>query len=153
MSSKIINIFLLLSLFYCNSTKFTKLQKPKENFALLYVLRSFHPVLSIYEVKIRFFKYKGHFKEKQKEVLQIVSLKTGEFIVFDLEEGFYEILIENNQYSHIFYAEKNLRIFKNITVISKDFFSFSEFYIETLTKEKAVDLLLEGNKMNQKFIQ
>ncbi|MFN3604364.1 MAG: hypothetical protein ACK4UJ_06620 [Leptonema sp. (in: bacteria)] len=145
---------LLFFVFSClSSQKFEKLLKPEKNFGLLYVLRSFNPTLSLYKVDIQIWKYEKHFKDKKKNLLKEFSLSTGEFVVLVLEEGFYEIFILNNHFSHIFYLEKGNRIFKNITIVSKDFFSIADFFIETIDSEKAVYYFLEGTKMSQKIIQ
>lgn len=147
-------LFFFFLILFCSNTKpFEKLQTPKKDFGLLYLLRSYNSTLSLYSLEIEIWKYTGHFKSSSKKLFKKFSLNTGEFVLFNLEEGFYEIFIKDDNFSHIFYVEKDQTIFKNITIISKNFFSISEFYIETINRERAVDYLLEGTKMKEKIIQ
>lgn len=90
-------LFFIFQLLFCSNTKpFEKLEPPKKDLGLLYLLRSYNSTLSLYSLKIEIWKYTGHFKNSSKKLLQEFSLNTGEFVLLNLEESFYEIFLKKN---------------------------------------------------------
>ncbi|GIX42420.1 MAG: hypothetical protein KatS3mg129_2153 [Leptospiraceae bacterium] len=152
MQKNVLICVLLLYSISCLSTnkKFQKLEKENENIGILYLMRRYSPLLALFDFDIEIYQYKGHFKNHNKIKIYELELKPGEFAIFYLQEGFYEIIFPYfSHYNHIFYITKKQVLFKNIEIYSKSFFSLPDIIITDLTKEKAVEYLLESGGMFQ----
>jgi hypothetical protein len=131
------------------SHKFKKIQKLDPEFANLYILRPPSPILGFYKFKFQIDQYEGHFKNQKIKQLQTFSLDNSEYCFFKYEEGYYNLIMNVENLSKIVYLEKEKDYYFQFEIINRGFFSLPEYFIRNITKEEAIKLLVDYNKLNQ----
>ncbi|MCB1191639.1 MAG: hypothetical protein KDK90_14440 [Leptospiraceae bacterium] len=155
MNSKLKNLFILLIIAFltnCTSSKvFKKLKKTDEHLANFYIIRPIETTLGIWSYTVEIYKYKSHFKhDKNPKLIKKIPLDNGEYAFLRLEEGYYKLFIKGKELTDkIVYLSKNSEQFIKLYIFSPSHISKAEFYLKEIEKKEAIELLIEGNHLNE----
>ncbi|WP_246053041.1 hypothetical protein [Leptospira semungkisensis] len=138
---------ILLCIFWnCSgSQRFEQWKNEKPDVSSVYILRPARVAQSLFSFRIELYRYEGSFKSDKRILVGNLSLDSGEYKLLDLEPGFYQLKCRDVE--KIFFAKQSTRQFLSLELFNTGVFTLPELVIQELDAEKALRLLLEGNRM------
>ena len=129
--------------------EFQMFQPATVNTSGLYLLRPNSPALALYSFRIDLYKFNGHFKDNDSQLLTSFSLHTGEYIYLKLSPGFYLIhLNERSEHRHIINLESGNTYYTAIDIFNTGMFSLAELRIIEMDREEAAnELITQAGRM------
>ncbi|WP_246050758.1 hypothetical protein [Leptospira langatensis] len=121
------------------------MSKEKPEVSAVYILRPSRVAQSLFSFEVELFRYEGNFKSGKRESVGKWSLDSGEYKLSELEPGFYALKCRDAE--KIFFAKQGERQFLSLELFNTGTFTLPELVIQELDVEKALRLLLEGNRM------
>lgn len=148
-------LFLSLIVFCSENRPFVKLENPKKDKGILYVIRPFHPSLAVWSYDFQLEKFKGHFKTKgETQPISKFNLSNGEYFNEELEEGFYLLKFSSQDgVEKIFKIENGKRSFLQFVIFNEKKISIPDFFIKEIQESDALGDLLEDEHMNETTIK